>query len=547
MRAVTLLVLAALAAACSSSSGREKGGLVRVQVDEGARARAYPARRFALVVGVGEYGDASWRPLNYAGKDADDVAAALADPARGAFTKVHLLRRRQDTSLASIRASLAVLRREATRADDIVVVYLSTHGTLERDAHGELRRYLVTSDTRLSTLQSTGLGVDALKAELDRLPSRRRLLVLATCHSGSGKSLLPQAVLDELQNTKGGFLTRPLEEVSRASMVLSACDWGETAREDPSLQNDIYTHFLVEGLTGAADRNLDGAVTATEAHDYARRRTYAFTEGRQRPSAEILEVGADPLVLSGALTRQGQPELYSYNPRMDGVTLKVDGEVRTELPGGAAVRAGSHRVELEKGGTAWVAQTVVLAEGERLELETLVQPPRRRHALALIGGMSGFLESPGNAAVAAWSPVAGAAFRWEDVPLAKVALGVDLRAYRAPQQLRLGSGASVPFRYTSVTLGVSLPYLWRRERWTLLAGPRVAALWLERSFQLEAYRQAQRTLTVAPGLTGGVTWQVTDAFELLLQTELMLTYVSVDGAAQARGFVGGWAGVGWRL
>ncbi len=62
-------------------------------------------------------------------------------------------------------------------------------------------------------------------------------------------------------------------------MVFAACDWGETAREDEGLKNDIYTHFLIEGLNGSADRNIDGAVTATEAHDYARRRTYALHRG----------------------------------------------------------------------------------------------------------------------------------------------------------------------------------------------------------------------------------------------------------------------------
>src|SRR5205814_6468465 len=136
---------------------------------------------------------------------------------------------------------------------------------------------------------TTALSMDKLEGGFKQLASRRRLLVLATCHSGSGKSLLPREVEAELATLKAGFYAPPLEEASRAAVVLSASDWGETAREDESLENDIYTHFLIEALA-QGDRNLDGAVTATEAHDWARRRTYAFTGGRQRPSAEILEV-----------------------------------------------------------------------------------------------------------------------------------------------------------------------------------------------------------------------------------------------------------------
>src|SRR5262249_46459206 len=152
--------------------------------------------------------------------------------------------------------------------DDVVVVYVSTHGTLARDAHGSLERYLVTSDTHLDDVRSTGLLLSDVEAALDALPSRKKVLILATCHSGAGKSLLPPEVLRELEGTKGPFFAARLEEVSRASIVLAACDWGETAREDEGLENDIYTHFFVEALLKPADRNGDGAVTATEAHDY---------------------------------------------------------------------------------------------------------------------------------------------------------------------------------------------------------------------------------------------------------------------------------------
>ena len=112
----------------------------------------------------------------------------------------------------------------------------------------------------------------------------------------------------ELAGVKAGFFVRPIEEVSRASVVLAASDWGETAREDAKLENDIYTHFFVEALRIGADRNGDGAVTVSEAHDYARRMTYEYTNGRQRPSAETAEVGADPIVLVGrVLRRRAEP------------------------------------------------------------------------------------------------------------------------------------------------------------------------------------------------------------------------------------------------
>ncbi|MFP2905280.1 caspase domain-containing protein [Pyxidicoccus sp. 3LFB2] len=368
-----------------------------LRLDEEALSSAYTPRRMALLVGISEFDDPHWRGLRYTTKDATDLAEALKDPKRGRFDHVRVLTRPEETTRASILAALRQLRKEAHRPDDVVVVYFSAHGTLARDNQGELRRYLVTRDASFRAIPQTALSMDALKAEFDGLSSRRRLLVLATCHSGSGKSLLPKELEVELAGIKAGFYARPLEESSRASLVFAACDWGETAREDEGLRNDIYTHFLIEGLGGTADRNVDGAVTATEAHDYARRRTFAFTEGRQRPSAEILEVGADPVVLSGSIARTGRPELFSYNPRLDGFTLKVDGEPRTDLPGGAAVVPGKRTVELTKGDAVLVRREVDIGVGERLPLERLLSEaspaarcrcwvacsPSRTHAAAM--------------------------------------------------------------------------------------------------------------------------------------------------------------------
>jgi hypothetical protein len=542
-----LPILLAGLVACAGPASLEKGGLVPLRLDEEALSSAYTPRRMALLVGISEFDDPRWQGLRYTTKDATDLAAALRDPARGRFDQVRVLTRPEETTRASILAALRQLRKEAHRPDDVVVVYFSAHGTLARDNQGELRRYLVTRDSSYRAIPQTALSMDALKAEFDGLSSRRRLLVLATCHSGSGKSLLPKELEQELAGIKAGFYARPLEESSRASLVFAACDWGETAREDEGLRNDIYTHFLIEGLGGTADRNVDGAVTATEAHDYARRRTFAFTEGRQRPSAEILEVGADPVVLSGSIARTGRPELFSYNPRLDGFTLKVDGEPRTDLPGGAAVVPGKRTVELTKGDAVLVRREVDISAGERLPLERLLSEAFPRRSLSLLGGMFTFADARSRNELLPMAPEVAVSLRLEDKPLPDFALLFDVGFSTGRQKLRMAPGSEVPFGYTTVTTGLALPYLWRWDRLTLFAGPRVAALYLGRSFDVELFAGGQKFFTVSPGVVGGVVWRVGERLELMSQAQLMLTYVVVDGQGQAVGFTGGWAGAGYRF
>ncbi len=541
------LALAALggAAGCAATQA-EKGGLVALPVSQAELDRAHAARRLALVVGIGAFEDPGWRALRYADKDAADLAQALADRARGGFEVTAALGPAA-TSREGLRAQLAALRERNTSPDDVVLVYFSTHGSLARDARGALRRYLVARDTRLEAVRDTGLPLDELEATLEALPSRRKVLVLATCHSGAGKSLLPPEVLKELEGTKAGFFAPPLEEVSRASVVLAACDWGETAREDSSLANDIYTHFFVEALLRPADRNGDGAVTATEAHDYARRRTFEFTGGQQRPSALIREVGADPVVLAGRVLRVGQPELYGYEAALDGLSVSVDGAEPVLLPGAVAVPQGAHRVQIAKGdGSTLLDQDLRLGLGERLDLGDLLAHPEPRTAVTLAAGYGGFL---GRDAAQIAGPAAGVQLAVERADLLARHLGLraDLSWAGGRQTLAAVPGeAPVPYQQTGVQLGLAAPYQLRLGRVTLELGPRLGAVYLARRFELSGYRERQSYLSVSPGLTGGLQLSLDRRWLLFARADLAAEAVRVDGVARLSGFGSAWAGVGFR-
>lgn len=525
--------------------GGDKGEVVTVTATDEAVGRAFAGRRLALVVGINEVEDDRWRRLRYAAKDAVDLSTLLKDPAHGAYDSVVVLTSKGATTRERLEAAIRDLGARASRSEDVIVLYLSAHGTLARDGAGNLKRYLVTSDADFRRVAETALPVEEISQLLKASASRRRVIFLATCHSGSGKSLLSSDVEAELALLKGPSLVRPLEEASRASLIFAASDWGETAREDETLENDVYTHYLVEALGGSGDRNGDGAVTATEAHDFARRRTWVFSQGRQRPSAEILEVGADPVILSGWLQRSGQPELYSYAPRLDGFTLLVDGQERAELPGGAAIRAGGHRVELAKGDAFLLREDVQLDLGQRLDLEDLVRRHEPGSSVALIGGGFTFLDPKSRAELLPGGPSLGVSIRADHVFLRRIGLEADISGFGGIQQLDIG-GAPIPFAWASVQVGGSALVTWEWRWLSLWAGPRVAALWLSRSFNLQAYRASQSVFTVTPGVMIGGALRLSSRLELILNLQTMLTVLSVDGKTQLLGFAGGFAGVGYR-
>lgn len=349
-----------------ATTGRDKGS--KWVPVEAPRVDGSQARKLALVVGVNRFEDQRFTDLRFAERDAEAFAASLEG-----FSRVVLLTGEQTRRPVVIEA-LTMLLREVRSAEDTVVVYFSAHGSLAQRPGGSLERVVVTRDARMDVLLQTGLAVDEFKALLERSAAKRRLLVLALCHSGKGKSQLSDPLANALRLQKG---TPPsLEAVSEATIVLTACAFGETARESDELAHDVYTHFLLEGFR-QGDLDQDGAVTATEAHDYARARTYEFTAGQQRPTSESEILGIDPIVMRGARSRSGRPIVFSYARSAEGLRVLLDGRDKGSLPGSIAVEPGTHDVSVIDGSNARVLSTTrrSFEEGERISLTDLLPRP----------------------------------------------------------------------------------------------------------------------------------------------------------------------------
>ena len=305
---------------------------------------AFQPRRLALVVGVGDYADPRFRPLRFAAKDARDVAEFLRTHNAGPHDETIVLTGR-DATVAHVTAALDELERKNTSASDLVVVYLSTHGSLAYQDARRLERFAALTDSGAETIASTGIPLGYLEGRLARLRSEKKALILALCHAGAGKSELPTELRRELETMKAAFFPPPLVDASSATMVLSASAFGQPAHEDDHLRNDIYTHFLLEGLV-VNDANGDGAVSLFEAHEYARARTYDHTRGAQTPTALMSLEGMDPLILNGRIKHRSAPLIFADAERFRGVNVFVDGEKKGTLWNPQNVPSGTVRLTL---------------------------------------------------------------------------------------------------------------------------------------------------------------------------------------------------------
>lgn len=477
-RAIAALACAGCATAGTGEKGPKLVAFAPVEQTEGA---ARP-KKLAMLVGVDAFEDERFKPLRYAAGDAQALAGALTG-----FDAVDLHVEPAKTSRASILEGLAQLSAKARDPRDTVVLYLSTHGSLGRKPGGPLKRYLVTRDTRLDLLAETGISVDDLLREVERIPSRRKAVILAACHSGNGKSQLSDSLEKALAEHKAALPA--LEEVSEATVVLTAAAFGETAREAEELGHDIYTHFLMDALAHG-DRDGDGAVTASEAHDWARERTYAYTQGKQRPTSESDILGKDPIVLAGAPTRLGKPVLYSYAASAEGLSVLVDGTAKGTLPGGIAVEPGRHALELRTGGESLYRGSLTLAEGEHAELSRLIPRKLEVGAMAEGGGLIMFSDAVrGSHLPEAWE--VGARVLTRNWPVQGLLAHARV-GHLGAAGTEVAFGTELPFRISGTRFEVGAGYaFYLGDSFSVAPGLALGMLWLDKATDVDGYRSRQ--------------------------------------------------------
>jgi formylglycine-generating enzyme required for sulfatase activity/uncharacterized caspase-like protein len=232
--------------------------------------------KFALVIANTEYQDASFAKLTAPGKDADEFAQVLRDAELAAFDDVQVLLNDVESK---IRRSIARFFADRKR-DDLLLLYFSGHGI--RNGQGQL--FLAANDTEISILEATGIPADFITYAMNNSRSQRQLLILDCCNSGAfAHGSKSAAAVGQSMGMATAF-----EGSGFGRGVLTATDATQYAWEGDKVigntQKSVFTHFLIEGLKGDADRDGDGRIHVDELYDYAYeqvvRRTPKQTPGK---------------------------------------------------------------------------------------------------------------------------------------------------------------------------------------------------------------------------------------------------------------------------
>jgi len=527
----------------TSKYSTHKGFLSLSSFAKGLKKKKYYPKRLALLIGIDKYKDKTWHSLRFATKDAKDLAKVLQNKISGQFDKVMLHIVPKDTTRKAILLGFKKLLKINRDPRDTIFVYVSGHGTLARDRKHRLVRYLVTYDATAKDISKSALSVSLLRYLFNQLKSDKKVMLLATCHSGSGKSRFNREMSSELKSLKGPFFIKPIEFVSKATIFLGVCGFGETAQESAVLKNDIYTHYFIKALKNKYDANGDGAVTVLEAHDYAKDLTYHYTRGRQRAYAESDILGSDPIILIGKKERIGKPVLYAYNNRFFGVEVQVNGRAKGTFPRGIEVKSGKQKITLlsQKGHKILFKGDVYFKPGERMEVTKLFYRKVFNFSLAAKGGYQFFLEGTSEDRMSRSLPLFGL-----DLKLRRpwaIPFDVHFSFAFSRNSHTLLQQDNRPQTVTELNLGVALTYNLKWRWISFFAGPRLSIIYLDRQSDLHPDIN-DFFYSFQPGILFGMELSFRERWSFFVESHLNYTYVTTeDGSPRHQGSYEIFAGI----
>jgi hypothetical protein len=235
----------------SETNKRGNAQIINTEIQE----RRPIKNRWAFLVGVNRYNDPSVQSLNFCVED----VVALDEKLKALGYTVVCLHDRLDSdnhrfpTRNNVEAELIQLC-SMVDPDDLLLVHFSCHGKLLTDK----QPVLIVRDTRLPTLAKTGLPLAEVKQQMCSSKARRLVLTLDACHMG----VETERGIDDPQFIHNVY------ELAEGFALIAASTAQQKAQESPDQKSGVFTYYLLEGLSGKADRGKKEFVTVDDLKTY---------------------------------------------------------------------------------------------------------------------------------------------------------------------------------------------------------------------------------------------------------------------------------------
>lgn len=251
--------------------GTWKSGFFQNIVDEEAMVTGYDftekhhvGKIWVLLVGVSDYQQLP--NLKYTDDDAFKLNSFFKSPEGGALPDNQItILIDSDATQNKILKELQLMSKKAGE-DDLILFYFSGHGFVGSFVPHDYER-------GGETLIKHNEVVEILKGS----KAKSRVVIADACHAGSmnTKSASCESILATYYNA--------FRKSTGGTVLLLSSKADEISLESQGLRQGLFSHFLLKGLNGKADKNSDDIITVSEVYNYIYSNVRFVTSGTQTP------------------------------------------------------------------------------------------------------------------------------------------------------------------------------------------------------------------------------------------------------------------------
>jgi WD40 repeat protein len=224
---------------------------------------------YIVAVGISLYDSPQLIQLCWAHRDAEEISNALQkqtpDPYAGVYPTV--LRNDKASREEILVAIQAVINR--AQKNDTVLLAFSAHGIL----HESSGFFLATTKADLANLQKDCLWWGVIVDAVRKLPSRKKIVLVDTCHALAVTGNLADSIHNPV---------RDLLDIHVGAVVFASSKDGKPSIEDAKWRHGAFTKGFLDTIHSPnSDNNGDQLISVSEVFDHLDRRVKDLTNESQ--------------------------------------------------------------------------------------------------------------------------------------------------------------------------------------------------------------------------------------------------------------------------